>query len=84
MSVAKGGFGKFFTLAASPIKCAKNIFSWRIELRIVIWHIFWEIANKEKIFLRLSHLYQAKHLPNTIFLFRSICRSAFEAASPTI
>ena len=32
-------------------------FRW-IELRIVIWHIFWESGAKLKNFLRLIHLYE--------------------------
>jgi hypothetical protein len=31
-------------------------FMW-IVLRIVIWHLFWEIGSKVKHFLRLSHFY---------------------------
>ena len=56
----------FFTLNPISKTGAKSLnpeyvqFRW-IVLRIVIWHLFWEIGAKVKHFLRLSHLQIPKY-----------------------
>ena len=42
------------------------LFRW-IELKIVFWHIFWEIGANVIIFLRLSHLYVRRDSVTTSF-----------------
>ena len=59
--MSKGGIisESFSRWIQSPKKCAQTypehlLFRW-IELRMVIWHIFGEIAAKVRNFLRVSH-----------------------------
>ena len=46
---------------AMAILCKHLLFRW-IQIRIVIWAIFWEIRTTVKNFLRLIHLYQVLHV----------------------
>ena len=56
---------KFFYVGFNIPNYPEHLFFRWIELRIVIWHFFWEIGAKVISFMRLSHL--DKH-PTVVFI----------------